>query len=573
MAPRVFFPDSPTVVGSPVDDGTTFRRRRVRQKFIRRMCRLVLPMPAPLMQFEGDSAAPRIGASDSASLEGTDGSPTHNTVTTATATPATSNRGSASSGTSVAASAACADFSVKGSSLPQNLRIGLSPCDPLLAFEKFAFVATSDGRVAVYSLVNYSPLISEDVLASERRRLDEWAEEDHLLESILPEADANVNGPWKEGSGQDEQDLKSRLRKHEDSLRVEAMMVISLSNIADEPNGLVPPTIVALGAADCLIERSTVASTASEAMGERSPSSASSLVPNLTEDLVGHVAILDESGSIHIVELVMARSGTKVGNKHASSMESKVVFSFHTGQMGATCLSIQQDQANGEKHLVVGYCSGEVASYQIFTACARETEIKSDDAKSQEHLSPSPHKRSTSTVPVSPENAAIRTESLEQADNYRESALGPISAKIVWRGCLPVPVRASSTSRRSTLLFLGTEQLQRNGYKTTSYTATCRTLSPSVSIEVVDTSLVKKIWDKTGAVVDLSCCSIWPAAGKEMKDGWTRNPDFAGSSGLYDKLDLITTSVTDRMCCKDLAFNCIVISLVLKVISPSLSLF
>lgn len=530
-APRAFFPDS--AVGTPVDDGTTFRRRRVRQRFSRRMCRLVLP--APLALTEGDSAVQRIGASDSASLEGTDGSPTHITVSTA------NNRGPASSGTiSVAASAAGA--------LPQNLRVGLSLCDPLLAFEKFAFVATSDGRVAVYSLVHDNPLISEDVLASERRRADEWAEEDHLLETLLSEAYANMNGPRKEGSDQDKQDLKSRLKKNEDTLRVEAMTVISLSNFADEPNGQVPPTIVALCAADCLIERSTVASTASDACGEGSIPSAISLVPDLTDNLLGHVAILDESGSVHIVE-VLARSGAIVGNKHASSIETKVVFSFHTGRAGATCLSIQHCD---EKHLVVGYCSGHLASYQIFTtSCETEMKRRHSEAKSQEHASSTPHKRSASAVLVSfpgeVENAANRT-SLEEVDNDRET-MGPISAKIVWRGSLPVPVRALSTSRRSTLLFIGTEQLQRNGSKMTSgsLAATCHSLSPAISLEVVDAFLVKKMWDKTGAVVDLTCCSIWPAAGKEMKDGWTRNPDCAGS-GLYDKLDLIRTSITDRMC-------------------------
>ena len=542
--PRVFFPDSPTAVGTPVDDGSTFKRRKVRQTFSRRMCRLVLP--TPLMRFEGDSAALRIGASDSASI----GSTTQITVTTAAATPATSNRGPTSSGTSVAASATAGN-------LPQNIRIGLSSCDPLLAFEKFVFVATCDGRVAVYSLVNYNPLVSEDVLASERRRADEWAEEDHMLEMLLSEADANTNDPPKEGSSQDEQDLKSRLRKHEEALRVEPMMVISLpqENITDEPNGQAP-TVVALCAADCLIDdRSSAANTASDAAGERSLPSAVSLVPNLTEDLIGHVAILDESGSVHIVELVLARSGAVVGNK----IESNVVFSFQTGRAGATCLSIQQG-SNGEKHLVAGYCSGEVASYQVFTTCLGGTEIKRrhSEAKSQEHASSSPHhKRSASAVPTSFPGAlenANRTETIEEVETDRETMLGPICVQIVWQGIFPVPVRSSSTSRRSTLLFIGTEQLQRNCSKTSSGSfaaAACHSLSPAVSIEVVDSSLVKKIWDKTGSVVHLSCCSIWPEAGKEMKDGWTRNPDCVHpKSDMYDKLDLGRSSVTDRMCCK-----------------------
>jgi hypothetical protein len=51
------------------------------------------------------------------------------------------------------------------------------PCDPLIAFD-LVLVATTDGRIAVYQLIDYVLDVDEDVMASERRRRSEWDEED-----------------------------------------------------------------------------------------------------------------------------------------------------------------------------------------------------------------------------------------------------------------------------------------------------------------------------------------------------------------------------------------------------------
>jgi hypothetical protein len=66
--------------------------------------------------------------------------------------------------------------SVSSPDIPSYLRIGMS-CDPLIAFD-LVLVATTDGRIAVYQLMDYGLEMDEDVMASERRRRSEWEEED-----------------------------------------------------------------------------------------------------------------------------------------------------------------------------------------------------------------------------------------------------------------------------------------------------------------------------------------------------------------------------------------------------------
>lgn len=88
-------------------------------------------------------------------------------------------------------------------------------------------------------------------------------------------------------------------------------------------------------------------------------------------------------------------------------------------------------------------------------------------------------------------------------------------------------------------------------------------LSPAISIDVIDSTLVETTWcqmkdnlEPNGDtcigddLVPLKDFSIWPIAGKEIKDGWTRDPvrkDLRRNS-LFGMKGLQRLSVTDRLC-------------------------
>ena len=88
-------------------------------------------------------------------------------------------------------------------------------------------------------------------------------------------------------------------------------------------------------------------------------------------------------------------------------------------------------------------------------------------------------------------------------------------------------------------------------------------LSPAISLNVINATLAESFWTqmKDGFVdqgsglkgddcISLQDCSIWPMAGMEIKDGWTRTPVRRGDSRdkLFGMLGLQRVSVTNRIC-------------------------
>ena len=208
--PSYFFPNSPTTVGSPKDNG--FYLRQVRQRTPNKLCTLVLPPPLISLfdpNANGDVAAAagatnhRISvaaSSDNASLDGTsiiDNAQAHSSSSVRHQHQIQHNNqgqgGGAYNISSNASAVSASVASVGGGNnavvgqhhnphLPLHLRVGMASCDPLIVFDgRFVLAATCDGRIAIYSIVDFDTTVSgvsDDVMASERRRCAEWKEED-----------------------------------------------------------------------------------------------------------------------------------------------------------------------------------------------------------------------------------------------------------------------------------------------------------------------------------------------------------------------------------------------------------
>jgi len=420
-----FFPTSPTSVGSPKDDGARFYPRSVRQRTPEKLCSLALPPPLISLFDNGgggvgvdapaSSAARLAASSDIASLDGH--STLDNTNSAAAAPPPhgaytpggrhSSNASAVSASVvSTAASAGGMAGSASGASsgnnnphrLPSHLRAGMAPCDPLLVFRgRFALVGTCDGRIAIYSILDFDDRggISEDVEASERRRRVEWKEEDELIllrqrqlkggyEKKDELTQRNNRNNQSETSNEllsdteeeeNESDMRDRMHRREKARQsVDPILIMSLpqsnhgsgddkhpvnSGSYDEeststaPRSIAnPPTIVAMCATPdsgtSLIERRGVAD--SEDQTDTAPSSSQPPVPTFGKDLLGHVAVLVGDGQVHVLEfliLPMPTNELRENDAECSGVNEKntipivnFVLSFRTGHLGATCICL-----------------------------------------------------------------------------------------------------------------------------------------------------------------------------------------------------------------------------------------
>ncbi|KAL9188557.1 hypothetical protein ACHAXT_006935 [Thalassiosira profunda] len=411
-----FFPSSPSSVGSPIDDGRRFRPRRVRRRTPRHLCTLALPPPL-LSLFDGSGAtvegAPRLPPSD-ASLDGLlEGGASHLHA------PAPVRHSSNASVVSASVASAGGTGSGGGGStvhsrprLPPHLRAGLANCDPLLACGgRYVLVATGDGRIAVYSIVEFDAGISEDVAASERRRRAEWREEDETDGMMAGESSEKEEEKKDEPKGQpdgqqrspgdaaleelidleegedssDEEDneweMRDQMHRRENAKQAVApLLVVALphnnpgldddaikvnTNVSYDEESTsghfhAPHTIVAMcatpGNGTSLIEQRCVASASSGALSdepiaeetsERVVSGSQLALPTFGKDLLGHVAVLTDVGEVFILD-VLANSSASRDEGSGHAPSINVVVSFRTGHLSATCICMNPVPASGD---------------------------------------------------------------------------------------------------------------------------------------------------------------------------------------------------------------------------------
>ncbi|KAL3805121.1 hypothetical protein HJC23_003349 [Cyclotella cryptica] len=145
-----------------------------------------------------------------------------------------------------------------------------------------------------------------------------------------------------------------------------------------------------------------------------------------------------------------------------------------------------------------------------------------------------------------------------------------INVEMCWRGRMAVPIRSiacpgwSSSFTDGTppsLLVIGLMQRQQESslYDATGLKSKYQELSPAISLEVIDAALVQDNWlrlkqeesdqkhDAADLCVMLNDFSVWPAAGMEIKDGWTRS-DVPTRETVSRALGLRSCSTTNKIC-------------------------
>ena len=158
----------------------------------------------------------------------------------------------------------------------------------------------------------------------------------------------------------------------------------------------------------------------------------------------------------------------------------------------------------------------------------------------------------------------------------RLMAVGPARASLCWKGKFDVPIRSVTSAGWATpsdaygaLLVVGTEQTQHRGANFEPMNRAMvpslphHSLSPSISLDVVNATLAEHYWCQMrrnhteeddcddAKCISLHDCGVWPAPGREIKDGWMRvnGRGVDPRDKLYGMLGLPRTSITSHVCC------------------------
>ena len=620
---KAFFPNSPTSVGSPRRDG--FYKRTVRQRTPHKLCSLILPSPLTSLFDSSTTSTTRqqqtVTTSDNVSIDGYS-TTIDNVSQTPTQIRHSSNISAVSA--SVMSTKSSAHNSLK---LPQHLRVGISPCDPLIVFDgRFVLVGTSDGRIAVYSVLDFDNVggISDDVLASERRRQEEWVEEEAEGEEKKDfETSLDTDDEDKE---EHEWDMRDRMQQRQRAKEnVEPILVMTLPNMKqnqsksdhqnlnqvksssyDEESTLAsagnsifsPPTIVSMCATPNtgtnLLEKRETNSTKTEQNAIQIHSN--SVVPSFV-NILGQIAVLTGCGDVHLFEFLQSPGGEEDTNEISDVPIVNSILSFNTGYLGATCIYMHKILTNDKQQmrLSVGHQCGILTTFQIYSELITRNNVESPKRQGHErrntHSSPEAISRLTAQS-----NAASRVlfqrgsdgnkkneSNLESKEIIRtlsepietssqlglDSSFGHAKVLLCLEGAFNVPIKSISSagwgevSENGALLVVGLEQRQRedasnqvsmNGL---GLSLQHHSLSPTISLEVINTTLAQEVYaaikgeteSSSRKIITLQDYSVWPASGKEIKDGWMRSGKRKGIDPR-DKLfsALQRTSVTNKIC-------------------------
>ena len=471
---------------------------------------------------------------------------------------------------------------VSSPDIPSYLRVGMS-CDPLIAFD-LVLVATTDGRVAVYQIVDFGLDLDEDVMASERRRLLEWEEEDVEFSDIN-----NTNEEKKspeDSFGFDESgDANERMSRRERSREsVDPLVIVSTHNAVDEVSSKDDDTLVDLPSNTPMIVGMCATPEGMSLIGSHE---------NCPKPILGHVAVLTDDGGVHILEFTATNSSMIEERSiiHADAPNVSEICSFQSSHFGATCICMQpmgrdakqsnaQSNAIEQMRLCIGHECGVLECYQLVTSQSpqKSSELESPYSftKSKSNEVPRSNSNSTPTIETPKRNASFLSIHLAEDGNsndsfdsstklYRtysepasrqqkrgndmaDSAIH-ITADLCWRGSINVPIRSMTcpgwspslvNKKMQSLISIGlmqssSEENRMYGADPTKFRSTNQDLPPAISLEVIDASLAQEYWHKqqkeykSGTTTNnqpstiLLCeCSVWPQAGMEVRDGWTR---------------------------------------------------
>lgn len=473
---------------------------------------------------------------------------------------------------------------VSSPGIPSHLRIGMS-CDPLIAFD-LVLVATTDGRVAVYRIVDYELEFDEDVMASERRRLLEWEEEDMEYSDTHEESKSPEDSFGFDESGDAIERMSRRERSRES---VEPLVVVSLPfhNAVDAVSPKDDDT------------RVDFQSNAPMIVGMCATPEDVNLIrshENCPKALLGHLAVLTDDGGVHILEFTSTDSSMIEERSiiHADAPIVTEIYSFQSSHQGATCICMHPMGRDARKtnaieriRLCIGHECGVLECYQLIASQSRpescELESPYSLTKSKSNEVPRSNSNSTLTIETPTRNASFLSAHLavdkedgnsndsfdsstklfrtysepasrqqKQGNDMADSTIHSITAELCWRGSINVPIRSMTCPGWSTsfvnkkvqsLISIGlvqrsSEENRMYGADRTRFRGTNQDLPPAMSLEVIDASLAQEHWQKQlieyksetttnnqPPAILLSECSVWPQAGMEVRDGWTRRKE------------------------------------------------
>jgi hypothetical protein len=518
-------------------------------------------------------------------------------------------------------------------------------CDPLIAFD-LVLVATTDGRIAVYQLIDYELDVDEDVMASERRRRSEWDEEDMGRSDVEGDEKKLMDDSFTNDDDEDDT-AKERMTRRERSREcVDPLLVIPLpaqhvhgSNSEEDgsdsnrQSNRILPLVVGM----CATPKGV---SVFERVGE-------------SNGHIGHVAVLTDDGGVHLLELQSSDFKAEIGMRDVMEDNSevhndlpivRVACSFRTSYLGANCIcmqpmienkSTQNDKSNGNEvfnhirsiRLCIGHERGVLECYEltvprselgedtpeknsVLSSRYEMTKSKSNEiprSNSKSNLSRDSPRRNTSFVSAhlamdpgdgtdysfDPSTKLFRTYS-EPTDqltspattcrkaNHSSESCGMsayhINIHLCWRVGANAPIRSMSCpgwssslveNKAQSLLIIGTMRRSstrlydsnRKGSKHKNIE-----MSPAVSLEVIDTSIAQENWlgvkaehqglDNTKSLsIPIYECSVWPAAGMEIKDGWTSD----SSKSFRQNRGPRSISVTNAICEFDALFMALLV--------------
>lgn len=537
-----FFPKSPLCVGSPTN-GVDINPRTVRQLTPQKLCTLALPPPL-LSLFDADgSIAARGGDEHSVGNHGGGGRQPSNASISAGSTGTHHN-----------------------ARLPSHIRVGFANCDPLLVFDgQYVTVGTADGRIAIYSIIEFDRDASLDIKMSERRRQREWEEEDFIpppKDTTKEEKKVDDEDKFSSELAEEENEWETRekMNKRERARLIEPLLVVTLPMNRHKNTTLVGSEEEHQGSAS-LFSPSTIIDMCA------TPKVGISLVEQRqeTDGFIGHVAVLTDDGVVHVLECSTSDSSKEISENNGEASRStgaippvvNIITSFETDNSNAT--SICMRPAVGQAlRLCVGSESGLLTEFQLHSTSYHQSGTSSAERLPAELARQrNPEVKSSTRPDVNPLQAPSKTRQLSDT----------LKVTLCWQGSSDAPIRSLSCpgwgetkAKAQSLLVVGTEQRQ-HANATRDYGAPLphNGLSPAISLDMINTSLLESIWRKSNnkgdpsskKVVPLLDCSVWPAAGMELKDGWLRSttkmkPDI--NQQLFNSTNLQRASATSKLC-------------------------
>ena len=558
-----FFPKSSSCVGSPTN-GAQINRRTVRELSPQKLCSLALPSPL-LSLFDADGSISARGGDEQSSIG--------------------NHRGRHPSSASLL-SAGSTGTQHHNARLPSHIRVGFAKCDPLIVFDgKYVLVGTADGRIAIYSILEFDRDISQDVKMSEIRRQREWEQEDSIASHQNTKEEKKVGDDNNKFSSElaeedNEWEIRERMNRRERARLIDPLLVVTLPNRdkstslvgAEEDQGSAsvfsPSTIIAMCATPKM---------GTSLVGQRN-NTTNSTISTFGGGFQGHVAVLTDNGQVHVLEFScpgtpkqIPESIDEAGSSNAATTPVvNIILSFDTENSGVTSICMRPAEGPALR-LCVGSESGLLTEFQLHSTSHHHSRTIS----TPEHLPTAlSHQHSDELkTPMRPDMNPLQRQLSEPGSsppNTFQPIAGPsdtVKVTLCWQGLSDAPIRSLSCpgwGGAQSFIAVGTEQRQyTNAMRDCGSSLPNQELSPAISLDMINASLVESMWRKRSNKGDpirnktndksipLSDCSVWPAAGMELKDGWLRSttkrkPDV--KQQLVNAADLQRVSSTSKLC-------------------------